>query len=148
MILVTTIVLTMLAGVEAPRVEDAILGVRIGSVSGDVQVKLGARGTVDTRPTREGGAKQVWTLTGTPFSSLALKTDAAGRVVWVSGFVRPGQEIPFKELGDLARASAASASRVVWDVPTAHGGYRLIARGSGRRAQTVSLLSFDSEAEK
>ncbi len=75
-------------------------------------------------------------------------TDAAGRVVWVSGFVRPGQEIPFKELGDLARASAASASRVVWGVPTAHGGYRLIARGSGRRAQTVSLLSFDSEAEK
>jgi len=66
----------------------------------------------------------------------------------VSGFVRPGQEIPFKELGDLARASAASASRVVWDVPTAHGGYRLIARGGGRRAQTVSLLSFDSEAEK
>ena len=54
MILVTTIVLTMLAGVEAPRVEDAILGVRIGSVSGDVQVKLGPRGTVDSRPTREG----------------------------------------------------------------------------------------------
>ena len=148
MVLVTTILLVLLAGADAPRVEDAILGVRVGSVAADVQAKLSPRGTGESRPTRDGGNKQVWSLNGTPFSSVALKVNAAGRVVWVTGFVRPGQEIPFKELGDLARASSASASRVVWDVPTADGGYRLIARGSGRRAQTISLLSFDAEMEK
>ena len=147
MILATTIVLSILASADVPRVEDAILGVRVGSVAADVQAKLSPRGTGESRPTRDGGNKQVWSLNGTPFSSLALKVNAAGRVVWVTGFVRPGQEIPFKELGDLVRANAASATRVVWDVPTA-GGYRLIARGSGGRARTVSLLSFDGETEK
>ena len=118
-----------------------------GRVAADVQVKLGPRGTGESRRTHDGGNKPVWSLNGTPFSSLALKVNAAGRVVWVTGFVRPGQGMPFKELGDLARANAVSASRVVSDVPTA-GGYRLIARGSGGRARTVSLLSFDGETEK
>lgn len=148
MIVATTIALAVLAGAQAPRVQDAILGVRVGSIASEVQATLGPRGTADSRPTRERGAKQVWTLNGTPFSSLAVKTDAAGRVVWVTGLVRQGEEIPFKEFGDLARASTASESRAVWDVPTADGGYRLIVRGSGGRAQTVSLLSFDRETEK
>jgi hypothetical protein len=147
MIVATTLLLAVFVSAEAPRVQNAILGVRIGSAAADVKANLSAHGTGESRPTRDGGTKQVWTLKDTPFSSLALKTDAAGRVVWVTGFIRPDQEIPFKELGDLARASAASATRVVWDVATPDGGYRLIARGSARRAQTISLLSFDREPE-
>lgn len=148
MMVAIAVFLAVLAAPETPRVQDAILGVRVGSTAAEVQTTLGPRGTPETRPTRDGGNKQVWTLDGTPFSSLALKTDAAGRVVWVTGFVRAGQEIPFKAFGDLARARSSSPSRVMWDVPTARGGYRLIARGSGRNAQTVSLLSFDAETEK
>ena len=148
MVLLTAVVLAAAVSAEGIRVQDAILAVRIGSAASEVQSKLGPLGTVDSRPTRDGGVKQVWTLEGTSFSSLALKLNAAGRVVWVTGFVRPGREIPFKELGDLERASNASAVRVVWNVPTADGGYRLLARGSDRRARTVSLLSFHLEPEK
>jgi hypothetical protein len=148
MIIVVTLVLAALAGAQTVRVQNAILGVRIGSSAAEVKTLLGAHGTGEGRPTRDGGSKDVWTLKDTSFSSVAVRLNAAGRVVWVSGFVRPGQEIPFTELGDVARASTGSSSRVVWDVPTAEGGYRLIARGSDRRAQTISLLSFDREAEK
>jgi len=131
-----------------PHAEDVLLGVRVGSAAADVQAKLGSRGTSESRPTRDGGSKQVWTLSGTRFSSLALKLDAAGRVVWATGFVRAGQEVPFKELGDLTRARAASEASVVWHVARADGGYRLIARGRERRAQTISLLAFGIEGEQ
>ena len=146
MIIITAVVLALIA--SPPHVEDALLGVRVGSAAADVQKKLAPLGTGESRRTRDGGSKHVWTLTGTPFASLALKLDAAGRVVWVTGFVRPGQEIPFRELGDLRRARAASDASVVWHVSRADGGYRLIARGRERRAQTVSLLAFGIEAEQ
>ena len=133
---------------DTPRagVQDAILGVRVGSTAQEVSSVLRTRGSVESRPTREGGSKQVWRLDGTDFSSIALKLDAAGRVVWVTAFARPGREIPFKQLGDTSRARSASPSRVVWDVSTAAGGYRLVAQGKDGRAGTVSLLGFDKEA--
>ena len=102
----------------------------------------------ESRSTRDGGAKQVWTLAGTRFSSLAVKLDAGGRVVWMTGFVRPGQEIPFEQLGDVGRARTSTSATVLWHVQRSDGGYRLIARGIDRRAQTVSLLAFDTQAEK
>ena len=131
-----------------PHVEDSLLGVRVGSAAADVRTKLTPHGKNESRPTRDGGSKQVWTLTGTRFSSLALKLDAQGRVVWVTGFVRTGEEVPFADLGDLTRARAASDAGVVWHVARANGGYRLIARGRERRAQTISLLAFGVEPEQ
>lgn len=82
-----------------------------------------------------------WTLKGTEYRSVALKIDDADRVVWITGFVRPGREIPFSRLGDLSTARATD-SIAIWNVATTAGGYRLVARGEHRRARVISILSL------
>jgi hypothetical protein len=124
------------------KVADSILGVRIGSSLEEAHAKLKDLGTVGGRATREGGRKEAWTLKGGDFTSVAYKTDAAGRVVWLTGFVRPGREIPFSQLGDLARATGKDEAQAAWTVETPGGGYRLVAKGPNGRARVVYLLSL------
>lgn len=126
------------------KVVDSILGIRIGSSLEEAHAKLKDLGTVGGRATREGGRKEAWTMKGGDFTSIAYKTDAAGRVVWLTGFVRPGKEIPFKQLGDLARATGKDANEAAWTVATPEGGYRLVAKGPNGKARVVYLLSLAS----
>lgn len=132
------------AGAQAggAKVADSILGVRIGSSLEEAHARLKDLGTVGGRATREGGRKEAWTLKGGDFTSVAYKTDAAGRVVWLTGFVRPGREIPFSQLGDLARATGKDETQAAWTVETPGGGYRLVAKGPNGRARVVYLLSL------
>lgn len=127
---------------EGARVIDAVLGVGVGTTIDEAHAKLKDLGTVGGRATRDGGRKEAWTLKKTEFTSVAYKTDARGRVQWVTGFVREGHEIPFERLGDLARATAVAETEAAWNVETQEGGYRLVAKGPGRKARVVYLLSL------
>ena len=124
------------------KVFDSILGVRIGSSLEEAHAKLKDLGTVGGRATREGGRKEAWTMKGGDYTSVAYKTDASGRVVWLTGFVRPGKEIPFSQLGDLARATGKDDTQAAWTVETPGGGYRLVAKGPSGKARVVYLLSL------
>ncbi len=62
----------------------------------------------------------------------------------MTGFLRPGKEIPFAKLGDLSTARRATDSETVWYVATPDGGYRLIARGQKGKANIITLLSLAS----
>ncbi|HEU4595792.1 MAG TPA: hypothetical protein VFS10_11680 [Pyrinomonadaceae bacterium] len=127
------------------KVLDSILGVRIGSSLEEAHAKLKDLGTVGGRATREGGRKEAWTLKGGEFTSIAYKTDASGRVVWLTGFVRPGKEIPFSQLGDLARANGKDETEAAWTVEApGGGGYRLVAKGPKGKARVVYLLSLEA----
>lgn len=126
---------------EPARVPDSILGVRIGMRSEEVSAKLSPLGTVGGRATRDGGRKEAWTLRETDFTSLAVKTNERRRVVWVTGFLRPGKEMPFSALGNLGSATAATDLQAVWDVASPEGGYRLVAKGHQGKARVVSLVS-------
>lgn len=126
------------------RVADSLLGVSVGSKLVEVHEKLKGLGTVGGRETREGGRKEAWALKETEFKSIAYKTDASGRVVWVTGFVRPGREIPFEQLGSLSRASARKENQAVWNVEKPGGGYRLIAKGPNGKASVVTLLALNA----
>jgi hypothetical protein len=135
------------AGGGQPRVRDSILGIRIGSSLAEASARLdplafreGREGEEEERE-REEGRKKAWTLKRTEYQSVALKVNDTDRVVWITGFLRPGKEIPFSRLGDLSLARATD-SIVIWNVPTPEGGYRLVARGRGRRATVISLLSL------
>src|SRR5215210_2866666 len=108
---------------EKPKAVDSILGVRVGAKIEEAHEKLKDLGTWGGRATDEGGRKEAWTLKETEFTSVAYKTNAAGRVVWITGFVRPGKEIPFDKLGDLTRATGKDMNEAVWDVETQGGGY-------------------------
>jgi hypothetical protein len=128
------------------RVADSILGVRLGATLEEARAKLkGLRrsgGEGEGEGEREGGRKEAWLLKKSAYNSIAYQADAAGRIQWVTGFLRKGREIPFEKFGDLSQASYRSDQEVVWNVPRPEGNYRLIAKGSGGRASVVHLLAI------
>ena len=128
---------------------DSIVGVKIGMSLVDAHEKLerlgssGSRSEIEEEEKEEAGErKEAWTLRKTAFSSVALKANRDGKVVWVTGFVRPGQEIPFVKLGNPARASRANDSIAIWNVETLDGGYRIVAKGNSGKARVVYFLSL------
>lgn len=134
-------------GGKTRQSKTSVLGIRIGSSLEDVHRRLKSLGTVGGRDTRDGGRREACTLTKTEFSSVAYQTDKEGRVRWVTGFVRPGKEIPFSKLGDLAHASYKNDSQAIWNIETAGGGYRLVVKGPDGKARVVSLLSLGEEED-
>jgi len=130
------------------RVSDSILCVRIGTSLEEARKKLeplsiaSDRSSDEDEDKEEGGTKRVWRLKGTKYTSLALKTNQKGRVVWVTGFVRPSEELLFSELGDTSRAVRSTDSQAIWNVATPNGGYRLVAKGQNGRARVIYLLSL------
>ncbi len=131
-------------GEKRARVSDSILGVKVGDELKKVHAKLKSLGTVAGRDTREGGRKEVWTFKKTDFVSLAYETDREGRIEWLTAFVRPGREIPFPKLGDLARAQSKSDSHAKWRVEEKDGeGYVLMAKGVGGKAGVVQFFALD-----
>ena len=121
---------------------DSLLGINIGTSLDEARARLTLIGNGGGRDTRDGGRKEAWTLQGPDYATLAFKTDGKGKVSWVSAFARPGKEIPFSELGDLAKAASASDSQVIWNIETPQGGYRLVAKGVKGKAGVVYLLSL------
>jgi len=134
------------------RVSDSILGVRIGTSLEDAEKKLERLSITSENQTaadedeRERGTKRAWRLKGTGYTSIALQTNEKGRVVWVTGFVRPGKELLFSELGDTSRALRTTDSQAIWNVATPNGGYRLVAKGQNGRARVIYLLSLATPA--
>jgi hypothetical protein len=121
---------------------DSLIGVKIGSTLDEARSRLTQFGTGGGRDTREGGRKEAWTLKETDYATLVFKTDGKGKVSWVSAFVRPGKEVPFSKLGDLAKATSVSDSQAIWNVETPQGPYRLVVKGANGKAGVVYLLSL------
>ena len=125
-----------------PRVARDLLGVSIGDRESDVLPNLDAIGKRLTSLRRDGGRRHTIALHETPFSYLIVITDAPGEVRRISGFVRPGQEIPFEVLGDTERPSGGGKTSMFWDMleegPSRK--YRLVAKGNDRKAQVVFLI--------
>lgn len=146
--------------VERARVPDSILGVGIGSSLDQAHANLDRLRTRNARKAheesaaeeereeqeqqREGGRKEAWALRATNYATVALQADREGRVVWITGFVRPGKEISFARLGNLSAAAVATDKKAVWNVATPGGGYRVIAKGDNGKARVVSILSLAS----
>lgn len=123
-------------------VTDALLGVHIGDSLEQAHARLDELGVNAGRDTRGGGRKEGWRLEGTPFSSIALKTNGDSEVVWLTGFVRQGSEIPFAELGELSAAQRSTDTQAIWNIETDRGSYRLVAKGRDGTASVVYLLSL------
>lgn len=141
--LTTLLLMLLLVGPTAPAAIEKLEGIGIGTSIDEAQSKLRQIGTGGGRDTRDGGRKEAWTLRETDFASLAFKTNKAGRIVWVSAFVRPGREVSFAKLGDPAKATTFTNSQAIWNVDSASGGYRVVAKGAEGKASVVYLLSLD-----
>lgn len=88
------------------------------------------------------GHQEAWKLRGTFYATLALASDDKGHVLWVTGFARPGKELPFAQLGDTKQTSALSPSFAVWNVIIPHKSYRVVARGKGGKASVITMLTL------
>jgi hypothetical protein len=87
------------------RVLDSILGIRVGSSLADARARLEplavpqvGQPEEEEKEDREEGRTKAWNLKSTEYKSVALKVNDADRVVWITGFLRPGKEIPFSKL--------------------------------------------------
>ena len=137
---------------DGKQVTNSILGVGIGASLDQAHAKLDRLSTREMRSMREareeeaeereGGRKEAWTLKATDYTSVALQTDREGRVVWITGFLRPGKEIPFAKLGNLSSTIGLTDSLAIWNIATSDGGYRLVAKGQNRKASVIYLLSL------
>jgi hypothetical protein len=135
--------LLLLFAIAAPQVRGSILGIQIGSDIREVRRILGEEASGDRdAEEEERGKKFAWMLKDTEYKSIALKVDDRGKVVWVTGFVRPGREIPFSKFGSASQATRYTDAEAIWNVPTDGGGYRLVAKGMKGKARVVYLLSL------
>ncbi len=116
----------------------AILGVEVGMSLSDARDRLRPLGRSDAREVTT-GMKQVWKLDQTGFEWIALRSDADGRVVWITGHRRSGHELPFDAIGTPPRTQTDSMA--IWHVDGRFAAERLTLRGSGRRAQVVTLAA-------
>ena len=142
---------------------NSLAGIKLGMDKDNVHAALTGQGGVsrqkDTDSQEEqrgadskiaGGADpddavpEVWTLKSKPYERIAFAVDENDKVVWVTGFARVGQGVPFAALGSLTRAAASGPSFAVWNVISPAGSYRVIARGQGGKASVVSLLPLKS----
>ena len=143
---VTILLLLLLLNAPAAaqkKTFDSLEGIGIGTTLDDARSLLARSGTGGGRDTRDGGRKEAWTLKETDFATLAFKTNGAGRIVWISAFIRPGKELAFDRLGDPAKATDLTKSQAIWNVEKPQGGYRLVAKGSEGKASVVYLLSLE-----
>ena len=136
-------------GAEPAKASDSIQGVRIGAEIEEVEETLKRYGPAlragsedEDEQEREEKRRAVWSLARGDYETIVIEADARGRVTGATGFVRKGREIPFERFGGESAAARWSESIAIWNVPTPEGGYRLIARGPGKRARVVTLISL------
>ncbi len=136
LVLAIVVVLQQPAGADAEVTQHAILGVEVGMALSEARDRLRPLGRTDARELTA-GMKQVWRLDATGFEWVALRSDAEGRVVWITGRRRPGHELPFDAIGTPPRTQTDSTA--VWNVDGRFAPERLTLSGTGRRAQVVTL---------
>lgn len=125
------------ASQPAPAPADALLGLEIGMEIEEARGMLARLGEPDSRPTREGGTKEVWRLVGTDFAWVAMKADGRGRLLWITGHRRKGHELPFAVVS--ASPQLATDDTAIWHTTGRHAAQRLTLKGRGRMAQVVTL---------
>jgi hypothetical protein len=136
-------------GADPAKPSDSIQGIRIGSELDRIEEILepygpspSDGGEEEKEDDHEEKQREVWSLARGDYETIVVEADTRGKVTGVTGFLRKGREIPFERLGREAGAARWTDSIAIWNVATARGGYRLLARGPARRAQVVTLLSL------
>lgn len=123
---------------KAREEKDADAGEKTpGSAPGTVAPD--AKGKPDTD--EDEGHKVLWQLAGTDYSAVYITADDKERVTAITGILRPGKEMPFDQVGEVAKAPVHDNRAVVWDVLRPdHPLFRVLAKGAGGKANTIMLV--------
>jgi hypothetical protein len=136
MILAALLIVFASAG-PAPDVSPgAILGIEAGMPAEDARRILAPLGRSESRAL-SAGTKEVWKFETGGYEWIAFRSDARGRIVWLTGRRRAGQEISFDALP--AAPAVATDSIAIFHSKGTYGGQRLTLRGARRAALVVTL---------
>jgi hypothetical protein len=141
----TSILATALLSLgQVPQAQEglnSIYGIRIGTSFEEAKKILDPLGESGGVTTRDGGRRHAWTLRDGDLKSVALRAAKDGKVKWVTGFFRPGQEKPFSSIGDLKQAQH-TPHEAIWSVKDPSGPYRIVAKGADGKASVVYFLKL------
>lgn len=138
-----------LAAAQTVKVEMNILGLELDSTLEEAHERLDSLGD-PSKPAVEAAReaeheederKVLWELTKSDFKSVLVKTDEKERIVYIAGFLRPGKEVPFDKIGEIAKAPILNDGSVAWDVVRPNQPLiRVVARGEKRRASSITIF--------
>lgn len=140
------------AAAKSVKVMTGILGVELGSTLEKAHARLDplndpARPPKEQKEREEGSIehKVLWQLKATDYSSIYVKADREGQIEYITGFLRPGRELPFEKVGEVAKAPVRSETTVVWDVlRRKRKPMRVVATGQKSRASVIKLFVVKS----
>ncbi|MGI8889836.1 MAG: hypothetical protein ACR2G0_03515 [Chthoniobacterales bacterium] len=138
------------------KVQTDILGLELGVSLEAARVKLNPLGTPG-KPALEEGEKPeegdeqhrvLWHLTRTDFKNVYVKTNDEDQLIYISGFIRAGKEIPFSKIGEVEKAPISSESAVAWDVVRPNKPLlRVVARGENKKASSITIFYVHESGE-
>ena len=138
-----------LAAAETVQVQTNILGVKLDTSLDEAHRKLDSLGD-SSKPSLEATKdaerdenerKVLWQLTKSDFSSVLVKTDDKERITYIAGFLRPGKEIPFTQIGQTEKAPILTDRTVAWDVVRpGQPLIRVVARGEKGKANSILVF--------
>ena len=138
-----------LTAAQSVKVETNILGLELDASLEKAHEKLDPLGS-PARPSVEAAKeaehdeeerKVLWQLAKSDFSSVLVKADDKERITYITGFLRPGKEIPFEKIGQTEKAPILTDRTVAWDVVRPNQPLiRLVARGDKRKAKSITLF--------
>lgn len=87
------------------------------------------------------GHKVLWQLAETDYSAVYITADDKECITSVTGILRPGKEMPFGQVGEVAKAPVHDSRAVVWDVLRPNQPlWRVLAKGADGKASTLTLF--------
>ena len=138
-----------LANAKSVKVMMSILGIELGMNLEQAHEKLDKLCDAAHRPKEEkeeaegedGEHKVLWQLAKTNYAFVFIKADDKEKITYISGFLRPGKEIPFDKVGETKKAPIQNESTIAWDVVRAkHPLFRVVASGANRKAANVMIF--------
>ena len=138
-----------LAAAQTVQVKTSILGLELNSSLEEAHRKLDSLGDL-SKPSIEAAEeaehyekerKVLWQLAKSDFSSVLVKTDEKERIIYIAGFLRPGKEVPFTQVGQTEKAPILTDRTVAWDVVRpGQPLVRVVARGEKRKANSIIVF--------
>jgi hypothetical protein len=137
-----------LAAAKSVKVTTSILGLKLGSTLEQAHEKLDKLCDAAHRPkeekeeeSEEGEQKVLWELARTDYSFIFVKANEKGQITYLSGFLRPGKEIPFARVGEPNKAPVRNPTTIAWDVLRQNQPhFRVVASGKDAKASSIMIF--------
>src|ERR1700730_13314937 len=137
------------ANAKSVKVMTSILGIALGMNLEEAHEKLDKLCDSAHRPKEEKGEEEgeggehkvLWELAKGDYAFLFVKADDKEKITYVSGFLRPGKEIPFDKIGETKKAPVQDANAIAWDVLRPKRPlFRVVAKGVDRKATEIQIF--------